>query len=233
MKNTTFCKIVLFGLLLFGAVSVSRADDLEYRMEVGGMTGVSSYYGDANYNGLFNNMSIMGGLVGRYNINPRMSVKGALAIGKISGNTADSDNRFPTGDIEFSRSVYDLSVMFECNFFAYGYGAAYKGTRRFTPYIFGGLGATYAPAPLEGLFTVNIPLGLGVKYKFAPRWNVGCEFTLHCTLSDNLDVTSEQQPILSDPYGIKSSGLKNKDNYSFLSFFVTYDIFPKYRKCNN
>ena len=45
MKNL-LCKIVLSALLLWGAAGVSRANDLEYRMEVGGMAGVSSYYGD-------------------------------------------------------------------------------------------------------------------------------------------------------------------------------------------
>lgn len=233
MRNTCLCKIVLLLAVVVGFSSATRADDLEYRMEVGGMLGVSSYYGDANYSGLFNNMNIMGSVAGRYNFNPRMALKANLAIGKISGNTADGDNRFPGGDIEFSRSIYDLSVQFECNFFAYGYGAAYKGTRRLIPYICGGLGATFAPEPLESVFAVNIPLGVGVKYKFAPRWNAGCELTYHFTFSDNLDVVSEQQPMLSDPYGIKSSGMKNKDSFSFFSVFITYDIFPKYRKCNN
>lgn len=197
------------------------------------MLGVSSYYGDANYSGVFKNMNFMGSLVGRYNINPRMAVKASLAVSKISGNTADGENRFPGGDTEFSRSIYDLSVQFECNFFAYGSGATYKGTRRLTPYICGGLGATFAPEPLESVFAVNIPIGLGVKYKLAPRWNVGCELSYHFTFSDNLDVTTDNRPILSDPYGIKSSGIKNKDSFSFLSIFVTYDIFPKYRRCNN
>jgi hypothetical protein len=233
MKNARFFKNLLLFIALWGFATISRADDLEYRMEVGGMLGVTNYYGDANYSGMFKNMNIMGGFAGRYNINPRLAVKGSLAVGKISGNTADGENRFPKGETEFSRSIYNLSVQFECNFFAYGNGASYKGTRRFTPYISGGLGATFAPAPLESVFAVELPLGLGVKYKLAPRWNVGCELSYHFTFSDNLDVVSEQAPVLSDPYGIKSSGLKNKDSFSYFSIFVTYDISPKYRRCNN
>lgn len=233
MKNAVLRKITLLGITLLCSVTVMHADDLEYRFEIGGMTGGCSYYGDANYNGLLKGLNLMGGIVGRYNINPRMALKADFAVAKISGSTADDDNRFPGGDVEFSRSIYDLGVQFECNFFAYGSGAAYKGTRQLTPYIFGGLGMTYAPAPLENVFTMNIPIGAGVKYKFAQRWNVGCELSFRFTLSDNLDVTSETAPVLSDPYGIKSSGIKNKDSYSFLSIFVTYDIFPKYRKCNN
>lgn len=233
MRNTFQNKLLMMGLALLCSISSLRADDLEYRFEIGGLLGGCSYYGDANYNGLLQNINIMTGLVGRYNINPRMAVKANFSMAKISGNTADGENRFPGGDVEFSRTIYDLGAQFECNFFAYGSGASYKGTRRLVPYIFAGLGMTYAPEPAENVFTVNLPVGVGVKYKFAPRWNVGCEFTARFTASDDLDVTDKTKPLLNDPYGIKSSSFKNKDSYSFLSIFVTYDISPKYRRCNN
>ncbi len=217
-------------LCLAGAV---RADNLEYRYEVGVMVGGNSYYGDANYSSLMKNMNIMGGIVGRYNINPRLAVKANLAVARISGSTADFDNRFPGGDVDFSRTLYDLGAQFECHFFAYGDGSGYKRTHRLAPYIFAGAGMTFAPEPAENVFTMNLPVGLGVKYKIAPRINLGCELSFRFTLSDDLDVTKETAPVLSDPYGIKSSGFKNKDSYSFLSISVTYDLSPKYRKCNN
>lgn len=233
MKNAPLSKLLILGIAVLCSVSVVRADDLEYRYEVGGFLGGSSYYGDANYNGFLNNTNIMGGFIWRYNINPRMAVKANLAMAKISGSTADAENRFPGGDVEFSRTLYDFGAQFECNFFAYGSGASYKGTRRLVPYIFAGLGMTYAPEPAENVFAVNIPVGAGVRYKFAPRWNLGCELSFRFTSTDNLDVTNQTAPILNDPYGIKSSGFKNKDSYSFLSIFITYDISPKYRRCNN
>lgn len=217
-------------LCLAGAV---RADNLEYRYEVGVMVGGNSYYGDANYSSLMKNMNIMGGIVGRYNINPRLAVKANLAVARILGSTADFDNRFPGGDVDFSRTLYDLGAQFECHFFAYGDGSGYKRTHRLAPYIFAGAGMTFAPEPAENVFTMNLPVGLGVKYKIAPRINLGCELSFRFTLSDDLDVTKETAPVLSDPYGIKSSGFKNKDSYSFLSISVTYDLSPKYRKCNN
>lgn len=220
------------GILLCMA-SLSHAEELEYRYEIGGMTGGSFYYGDANYSGLFKNMNLMGGAVWRYNLNPRMAVKANLAIAGISGATADNENKFPGGDTEFSRTLYDLGAQFEYNFFAYGTGGGYKRTHRLTPYIFGGLGFTFAPEPADNVFTMNIPLGMGVKYKVAPRLNLGCELSFRFSLSDQLDVTESTGTILDDPYGIKSSGMKNKDSYSFLSIFLTYDISPKYRRCNN
>ena len=94
-------------------------------------------------------------------------------------------------------------------------------------------GVTYAPKPAQHVVAANIPLGLGLKYKVVSRLNVGCELSFRFTTTDKLDVTDRTAPVLDDPYGIKSGALKNKDSYSFLSIFVTYDLSPKYRKCNN
>lgn len=224
---------MLVGAMLLCLSGGVRADNLEYRYELGVMAGGSSYYGDANYSSLLKNMNIMGGVLGRYNINPRLAVKGTLAVARISGSTADFDNRFPGGDVEFSRTLFDLGAQFECHFFAYGDGSGYKQSHRLVPYVFAGAGLTYAPKPADHVFAMNLPVGVGVKYKIAPRINLGCELSFHFTLSDKLDVTKETAPVLNDPYGIKSSGFKNKDSYSYLSISVSYDLSPKYRKCNN
>ena len=72
-----------------------------------------------------------------------------------------------------------------------------------------------------------------MKYKIAERINMGAEWTMRFTTSDKLDVTSKEGLQLNDPYGVKSKGLKNRDSYSWLVLYVSYDMFPKYRKCNN
>lgn len=233
MVRGLILRVPLVVMAILCMTGEARADELEYRYEVGAMVGGSCYYGDANYSSLMKNLNLMGGFVARYNINPRMAVKASLAAAGISGSTAGEENRYPQGDVDFTRTIYDLGVQYECHFFAYGDGTGYKRSRRLVPYIFAGLGMTFAPEPADNVFTANIPLGLGVKYKIAPRLNVGCELSFRFSLSDKLDVTDNTAPVLEDPYGIKSSGMKNKDSYSFLSISVTYDLSPKYRKCNN
>ncbi len=233
MAKKGLTRILLMGAFLVCLVGGVRAEELEYRYELGAMAGMSSYYGDANYHIPFKNINAMGGVLWRYNINPRMAVKSAFSVAGISGSTADFDNRYPGGDVEFSRAVYELGAQFEYNFWAYGEGTGYKGTHRLVPYAFAGIGLTYAPKPAQHVFAANIPVGLGVKFKVVSRLNVGCELSFRFTTSDKLDVTDRTAPLLNDPYGIKSGFLKNKDSYSFLSLFVTYDLSPKYRKCNN
>lgn len=220
-------------LLLSSACAVS-AQELEYNLELGGMVGGCLYVGDANTAASRSSVSMAGGLLARYNINPRMAVKGNLAIGRVKGTTMGKDNKFPGGaHSNFGRNVYELGAQYECHFFAYGTGAGYKDSRRLAPYMLGGVGMTYAPKPANHVFALNMPIGIGVKYKLVERINMGVEWTMRFTTSDRLDVTDGSGLVLDDPYGIDSKGAKNKDAYSWLMLYVSYDMFPKYRKCNN
>lgn len=237
MKHYTYRYIALqiaAILLLLPSVYRASAQELEYKMELGGMAGGCFYMGDANYITPLKNTAMVGGLLARYNFNPRMVVKGDLAIGHIQGSTEDIANQFPgDGHSTFERNVYELGAQFEYNFFAYGTGAGYKDSRKLTPYILAGIGLTYAPKPAEHVWAMNIPVGMGVKYKLAERINIGVEWTVRFTTTDKLDVTGKSGLVLDDPYGIEGKGLKNKDSYSLILAYISYDLFPKYRKCNN
>ena len=233
MGMTGLVRRMMLGAIMLCFATVVRADGLEYRYEVGALVGGSTYYGDANYTSPLDNFGIMGGALFSYNINPRMAVKANLDVVRISGKTTGGENTFPGGDIEFGRMLYELGAQYELHFLAYGDGSGYKRSHRIAPYILAGVGLTYAPAPAKHVFTPNIPVGIGLKWKVMPRLNVGCELSYRFTFSDNLDVTHKGGATLDDPYGIDSGLMKNKDGYSFLSLFVTYDLSPKYRKCNN
>ena len=233
MEMAVSVRRLALGAMMLCFAAVVRADGLEYRYEVGAMAGGSTYYGDANYFSPINNLGIMGGLLFRYNINPRMAVKANFAVARISGTTIGGANSFPGGDAGFARTLYELGAQYECHFLAYGDGTGYKQSRRLAPYFLAGLGLTYAPAPAKHVFTPNVPVGIGLKWKVAQRLNLGCELSYRFTFSDNLDVVQKDGAVLDDPYGIESGIMKNKDGYSFLSVFLTYDLSPKYRKCNN
>lgn len=215
-------------------LSVHAQQDIEYKMEIGGALGGSFYMGDANYTHLFNRTGIASGIISRYHLNPHMTIKGNLLIGKIAGDTNDQENSYPQNlQSSFSRTIYDLGAQFEYNFFGYGTGLGYKSNNKFSPYLLAGLGLTYAPKPAKSIVTANIPIGIGLKYKLSKRINIGTEFAMHFSMSDELDVTNKTGLELNDPYLIKGSGLKNKDSYAIFTFFLTYDISPRCRDCNN
>ena len=202
-----------------------QAQELEYALELGGMAGPSFYMGDGTLNGFYKDMTLAGAFMGRYNINPRMALKFDLGFGKIKGSAEDDANKFPASEGQqwtFNNSLVDLGCQYELHFWGYGTGAGYKGHKRLTPYIQLGFGFTYANKTL----TANIPVGFGIKYKLKPRLNVGLDWSMRFSMSDKLDG-------INDPYRIQSGTMKNKDSYSWTMLYVSYDLCPKYRKCNN
>ena len=213
----------VIATILF-VVSV-QAQELEYALELGAMGGPSFYMGDASLNGFYKNVTMAGGLMGRYNINPRMALKFDLGYGSVKGDASKGKNKFPVKNGQewnFNNSLVDLGCQYELSFWGYGTGTGYKGHKRFTPYIQMGLGFTVCNKEL----TMNIPVGVGVKYKFRPRWNVGLDWSMRFSMSDKLDG-------IEDPYKVQSGFLKNKDSYSWTMVYISYDLCPKYRKCTN
>ena len=200
-----------------------RAQEMEYKMEIGPMAGMGFYLGDANL-AMYKGINFDGGLLARYKFNPRTALKMNLIAGSISGDASKSDNWFPESTVtnpKFKKLLIDLGCQYEVNFFGFGTGQSFKGTKRIAPYIQLGLGFTYC-----NTFTLNIPIGLGVKYKLSDRVNVGLDWTMRFAFSDKLDG-------IADPYKIKGGFLKNKDSYNYTLLYVTYDFMPRLRKCNN
>lgn len=224
-------KIILFIILIITSVIEVNAqeNDYEYKMEIGFGTGLIAYEGDFNSN-IIKDMQPMGSIIARKVLNPRTAVRLNVSFGKIKGNSQNAETSYPGMDanpISFSKNLMDAGLRYEYNFWPYGTGREYRGAIRFTPYITMGLGTTYVSGGGTSDFTMNVPLGCGVKYKLDNRLNLGLEWAMHFSLSDKLDG-------VKDPYGIKSTGIfKNTDCYSALQFTLTYDIMPKCKTCNN
>lgn len=228
MKKTL--NIVLTALLLsIASVPANAQTDYEYRMEIGGGVGLMAYEGDFN-GSILHNMQPSASLMLRRVINPYMDLRLAASYGKLKGSSKDVKTYLPQyqdTQYDFSTTLIDLSATYEYNFWPYGTGNDYRGAQRLTPFIFAGIGTTYASTPTGNVFTANLPLGLGVKYKVAPRLNLGIEWAIHFSLNDKLDG-------IADPYGIQSTGMfKNTDCFSALQLTLTYSFMPKCRTCHN
>lgn len=228
MKKTL--NIVLTALLLsIASVPANAQTDYEYRMEIGGGVGLMAYEGDFN-GSILHNMQPSASLMLRRVMNPYMDLRLAASYGKLKGSSKDVKTYLPQyqdTQYDFSTTLVDLSATYEYNFWPYGTGNDYRGAQRLTPFIFAGIGTTYASTPTGNVFTANLPLGLGIKYKVAPRLNLGIEWAMHFSLNDKLDG-------IADPYGIQSTGMfKNTDCFSALQLTLTYSFMPKCRTCHN
>ena len=207
--------------------AAAQNDETVYRLELGGGVGMGLNLTDVD-----GKIGLAAAAVARFPLNPRMAVKAQFSYSQIKGATDGIKNFYPIDPsqpgsdrlhYEVSDGIYDLSALYELHFLPYGYVRDYKGYSRIVPYLQMGFGLTYGPAGKA--FSANIPLGFGVKYKVAPRLNLGLDWLMHFSLSDKLDG-------LDAPLSIKSSGFRNKDHYSTLTLTLTYDLNPRCPTCN-
>jgi opacity protein-like surface antigen len=221
-----FVILTLIGMFA-GATAVAQ----EYHYEIGGMAGMSMYMGDANKNHFFRGWHPSVGAVFRKNMNFRWAFKANLLMGSVSGDTRNIDNAYPGGQTAaFRRNLYELGGQMEFNFLPYSDKFAYLQTSRISPYLFAGLGLTCASG--DDFFAgINVPAGVGVKYKIVNRVNLGLEYSFRKLFADNFDAPSKSGFCLDNPYRTGRNGLKNNDWYSLLMFTVTWDFGPNDRKC--
>lgn len=227
-------KIITFFLiigLLFSCTTLQAQDD--YKYEIGGMVGTAFYMGDANKTKLYQNAGLAGGIIFRYKKDLHWAVKSSFALGHVSGDTSNSGNAFPFAQhASFDRLFYELGSQIEFNFFSFSDQFAYLGTKRFTPYVFTGVGMTLGSGK-KTFIDANIPIGLGLKYKWNSRINIGFEFSFRKLFSDSFDVTNNSNSMLDNPYKIDSSAFKNKDWYSLTMFSITWDFGLRTCPCLN
>ena len=219
-------RLSLLAILLLSAIIAKAQDEPEYKMEAGAGAGLVAYTGDFNGN-LLKGMQPWGTLIAKYHLSPRSAVSFNLGMGKIKGSSDKAETWYPLEErYEFDNSLTEGVIRYEYNFWAYGTGQEYRGARRLAPFITIGLGLTHHSGDNSGI-TMSLPIGAGIKYKIGQRLNLIAEWAIRLTPSDHLDG-------ISDPYGIKSSGLfKNTDCYNVLQLALTYDIWMKCKTCHN
>ncbi len=221
-------KLLIFILFLMPCGLLRAQDDPEYRMEIGGGVGLMGYLGDFNGN-LTSDLQPMASILARRVFNPYSALRLQVSMGKMKGSSDDVETYYPDYEetpYEFDNSLYDVSVAYEYNFWPYGTGRDYRGSKRLVPFLFAGVGLTLADTGEKTKAAFNVPIGLGLKYKASQRLNVGLEWAIHFSQSDELDG-------VKDPYYIESSGLfKNTDCYSALKLTLTYSFWAKCSTCN-
>lgn len=219
-------------MILFFTLASAVLFSQEYKYEIGSTVGASFYIGDANRTKLLLHPGAAGGALFRYNLNSQWAWKARITGGSVSGNTTDSGNRFPADPREsFQRTLVDIGSDMEFHFFRYGNKYGYLGTKPYTPYLLLGVGITYA-AGENSFLGVNVPMGLGFKYSFRNRMNIGTEVSIRMLFRDDLDVTKKTSGwSLDAPFRIESSPLKNQDGYSFALIYLTWDFGIKEKPC--
>ncbi len=184
------------------------------KSELGLMAGGSYYTGELNRLGHFQKMSVAGGGIFRYNLNPRVALRGSAYVGKIKGNDADASNgSYQNRNLSFQSLLVEGAFGLEFNYLTYVTGRTHGERYWYSPYMFIQLSAFYfnpkaeldgvmyelQPLGTEGQGTPlstrgnyrrvqpSIPLGLGFKINLTKRVQCFAEYGIRMTFTDYLD----------------------------------------------
>lgn len=186
--------------------------------EIGIFLGGSYYIGDLNPTGHFNQFTKpAGGIVFRYNLNPRLSARANVLFGSLEAHDEFSGSvSQQQRNLSFKSPLTEASAQLEFNFLDYAIGNEKK---KFTPYIFFGL-AVFQFSPkgqlnnnwvnlqplgtegqgLEGgatkkkykLVQMSIPFGVGIKTNLSKNIGLSIEWGMRKTFTDYLDDVSNR-----------------------------------------
>lgn len=207
-----------------GCAAPAHATDYLYELGVAG--GMSWAYGDLNKTKPIYNPSFAGAVQFRYNPNLRWSILGEVGSFGLQGDSRDFGNVYPDGHIYTVDSrVWQLTVRPEFAFRNYGWGNDFREKQRLVPFITAGLGVGFASGTDRTAVALCIPLGAGMKWKIAPRWNVQATLLFTKTFTDGIDG-------VEDPMGIPTDALKCTDWYGALTVGISYDFKERCETCN-
>lgn len=218
--------IIIMILLLLKAGAYTQT------MEVGIFAGGSYYLGDINPGVHFQQTRPAGGLIARYNIDTRWSVRASVLVGQVRASDLFSQ-AVDSRNLYFQTLITDISTVGEFNFFPFINGSS---KNYMTPYIFGGASLFFFNPKRKGeklreygtegqnisyenrsqysTRGIAIPFGIGFKYSLTENIGLAFEWGMRKTFTDYIDDISTTYPVilvdnqasfrydLSDPYRI-------------------------------
>ncbi len=212
----------LFLSILFALTAITLQSQTH---EIGFFAGGSNYVGDIGRTNYVYPNKLAGGLIYKYNLNPRIALRGTYTYIPVSGNDSDAENLFrknrPGGTLSFSNNIHEFAVGVEVNFFDYNI-SDYRTT--FTPYILTEVAAFNYASPstvsgntvsLKNKFSYSLPVGIGIKGRLADHLAIAFESAVRFTLVDDIDFTTDKISSLN-------FGGNGNDWYVFTGFSIVY-----------
>lgn len=190
-------KFVLFTAIVFITMT-SKAQINEVGLFVGG----SNYIGDIGPEYYINPNNIMVGAIYKWNMNPRIAIRGTFTYAEISSDDAHATNkaRFNRG-MRFRNSIKELAVGVEFNYFEYNLD---DDRKTHTPYLlvefaafnYNAVRSETPPGSLqynyESKTAYAIPFGIGYKTKLVNDFAIALEIRARYTFVDDIDYNNQK-----------------------------------------
>jgi hypothetical protein len=210
--------IAVFFVVIFVFTTNIRAQEpIVQEGEFGIGIGAGHYFGDLNTRARLNRPKIAAGIFFRKNFGNYIAARIVANYAQLGySDIYNTQNEFMLNrNLSFNTNVWELSLRGDFNFFRFLPG---DPEFNFTPYVSLGIGVfSYDPyAYLEGQkyflrplgtegqgsslypdrkpyssMAICFPIGVGIKYAFNERFNIGLEITHRFTSTDYLDDVSK------------------------------------------
>lgn len=227
----------LLSLILLFPVCV-WADSRMYHCDFGVQAGVGYYVGDATRH-IFNNpLETFGGQF-RYKFDQRWALQAKAQRQRI---------KFSANGTDMYNALWNVDVTGEFNFFRFGERQYDQRVKSITPYIFLGVGVSaYPVAAQEDVFptligganpefSMYIPMGIGIKWKFADRWQLQVAWQHQIYFRDNIEgipaLDGRQNPSIGK-YGLNGTNILNNDLTSTLTLGIVFEFAKGKKICNH
>lgn len=205
------------------------------RWEIGVGAGVSYYVGDLNPIGHFKFPHPSGTIFVKRILTNRWSVRAGFTYLGVYADDQQGDFAYQgVRNLNFQSNIFEIHAAAELNFFPFGmnqhgFTSRYSYTdkiRKWTPYLFAGIGAYYYEpmthvngtlVELNGLGSEGqgtptygesrphysrimpcIPFGMGVKFNIKDKLTISVEYGMRVTFNDYLDDVSQDYAINSE-----------------------------------
>ncbi|WP_379968182.1 DUF6089 family protein [Epilithonimonas sp. UC225_85] len=230
-KELTYTFIALFCFMSFANAQ---------RHEIGVQLGMSNLVGDigrTNYVlqkpvGSISDYGLpfYGGLMYRMNFNPYQTVRLNLGFSNIQfDDRYAAENYRRVRQLRGTNSVFSADLLFEYNFLPVNE----EQVSMLSPYVFGGVSGLYMEASKPELiinsasnvivsyskdkaFTMALPVGVGLKYKFNYNWALSGEFTFRPTFSDKVDYSMVDEKDIT----VKKTSLGTEQTAAVVQSFI-------------
>ena len=229
------CLVVALIVMFPTSMSAKESSSRFYRMEVGAQVGASYYVGElAPY--VFLSTAEAYGAQFRYKIDPRWALQLKGQRQRVVNNVED-DNLWRLESGKYVHPMWHVDVVGEYNFFQLGLDEYNIHMRPWTPYMFVGFGLTFYEDSINnrGPSAVYVPVGLGVKWKFADRWQLqfAWQHNVYLVNGDGLEgvIDARRPNLFNDSYKMNGSNIMNNDVTSTLTLGVVFEFGCQQRKC--
>lgn len=209
---------------LFIAMLLTTVANSAQIHEAGIFVGGSNYIGDIGPTNYILPSNFAGGIIYKYNLNPRIALRGTFTYAQITSDDTDSDNEARNlRDLNFTNDIKEFAVGVEFSYFEYN---SSSDSKTYTPYLLLEFAAyNYKTAvtetspnqyTYENKTSYSIPFGVGYKTRIAESFALSLEIGARYTFKDDLDFNHNEIPSL------QFGNPNNNDWYVFSGIHLTY-----------